>query len=98
MSTHFSAMRSRLVLGPDDLRLAADVFEQALHQVDESASDIAPHATRQLLARHIIEEVLGGERDPDRLREGALASLSSAAEGAPGGTPQRLPPAGSKPP
>src|SRR5207249_2249199 len=71
--------RSRPILGPDDLRLAADVFEQALQRVDESVSGIAPHATRQLLARYIIEKALGGERDPDRLRDGALARLNRAA-------------------
>jgi len=71
--------RSRPILGPDDLRLAADVFEQALQRVDERASVIAPHATRHLLARHIIETTLAGERDPDRLLEGALAHLDRAA-------------------
>jgi hypothetical protein len=64
------------VLQPEDLRMAADVFEAALHSVDESACAHSPYATRQILARYIIERALGGERDPVKLGEGALACLS----------------------
>ena len=55
--------------------MAADVFEAALQAVDESVCAHAPHAARQILARYIIERALGGERDPVKLGEGALASL-----------------------
>jgi len=67
------------VLGPDDLRVAADVFEAALQSLDESACEIPPHAARQLLAQYIIEKALNGYRDPKQLGEGALANLKLAA-------------------
>src|SRR4051812_35549462 len=35
------------VLGPNDLRLAADAFEAALQSLDESACEVAPHAARR---------------------------------------------------
>jgi len=64
-------------LGPDDLRLAADAFEAALHSLDESACDTSPHATRRILARYVIERALSGERDLSRLRDGALAYVTA---------------------
>jgi len=72
-SIHHFPLRQQ-VLQPEDLRLAADVFEAALQAVDESACP--PSAARQVLARYIIEGVLGGERDPVKLGEGAMACLS----------------------
>jgi hypothetical protein len=36
-------------------------------------------ATRELIARYIIEKTLNGERDPVRLRDGALAHLANPA-------------------
>ena len=67
------------VLGPNDLRLAANAFEAALQSLDESACEIPPHAARQLLAQYIIEKALNGYRDPKQLGEGALANLKLAA-------------------
>jgi len=67
------------VLGPNDLRLAANAFEAALQSLDESACEVAPHAARQLLARYIIENALSGRRDPNQLCEGALLYLKLAA-------------------
>jgi hypothetical protein len=67
------------VLGPDDLRLAADAFEAALQSLNESVCAVAPHAARQLLAHYIIEKALSGQCDPRQLREGALAHLKLAA-------------------
>jgi hypothetical protein len=60
------------VLGPDDLRLAADAFEAALHCIGESTCEHSPHATRRLLAHYVIERALAGERDFVALRDGAL--------------------------
>jgi hypothetical protein len=64
------------VLDPDDLRLAADAFEAALQSLPEQARELRPYTARHLLARYIIERALDGERDPARLMEGALNSLS----------------------
>ena len=60
------------VLAPEDIRLAASAFEstlQSLDSVPETAS------TRDAVARYIIERTLLGERDPIRLRDGALAQM-----------------------
>ncbi len=63
-------------LCPDDLRIAADAFEAALQSFPEQARELRPYTARHLLARYIIERALGGERDPTRLKEGALSYLS----------------------
>ena len=60
------------VLGPDDLRLAADAFAAALHSLDESTCQTPPHTTRRLLAHYVIEHALTGERQLEALRDGAL--------------------------
>jgi hypothetical protein len=58
------------------LRIAADAFEAALQSFPEQARELRPYTARQLLARYIIERALDGERDPTRLKEGALSDLS----------------------
>jgi hypothetical protein len=82
-SIHYFPSRQQ-VLQPEDLRMAADVFEAALKCLDESACEHSPYAARQVLARYIIERALGGERDPVRLGEGALACLHLDETGATG--------------
>ena len=72
------------VLSPQDLRMAADAFEDALRALPESAYQLKPCTARQLLARYVIDKALSGVRDPDRLRDGALefVSLSAAKQSA----------------
>jgi len=60
------------VLGPDDIRVAASAFESTLKSLDTVAEK---EATREAVARYIIAQSLQGERDPIRLRDGALAHL-----------------------
>jgi hypothetical protein len=69
----------RDILGPDDLRLAADAFEAALHAIDEGTCETSAHVTRRLLARYVIERALGGEREVAALCDGALAYVSTQA-------------------
>jgi hypothetical protein len=73
MATSISRLN---VLGPEDLRLASDAFEAALHGVNEQTSDIHPYTARQVLARYIIGRALHGERDPTSLRDRALSYLA----------------------
>ncbi len=70
------------VLGPEDLRKAADAFEAALGLIPEDAHDLKPYTARQLLARFVIESALAGEREPIRLRDGALTLLARKAKNA----------------
>ena len=65
------------VLGPDDLRLAADAFEAALLSIHESTCETAAHTIRRRLAEYVIEQALTGERDFDALRDGALGYVRS---------------------
>jgi hypothetical protein len=58
------------VLGPDDIRVAASAFESTLQFLDFVAEE---DATREAVARYIMAQSLQGERDPIRLRDGALA-------------------------
>ena len=67
------------VLSPDDLRLAADAFEDALRSLPPEAHELKPYTARQLLARYVIDRALSGVRDPVRIREGALAYIGLAA-------------------
>ena len=58
------------VLSPEDIRVAALAFEATIKSLDVvSAGDGA----RESVARYIMERALQGERDPSRLRDGALA-------------------------
>jgi hypothetical protein len=77
------------VLRPDDLRMIARVFEAALCAIDETTCRIDAYSARQALARYIMERALRGERDPERLKEGALEHLL-AAVGLPEGDPAWL--------
>jgi len=60
------------ILGPDDIRVAESAFESTLKSLDSVAEK---DATREAVARYIMRQTLQGERDPIRLREGALAYL-----------------------
>ena len=60
------------LLGPDDIRVAASAFESTLRSLDSIAEE---DATREAVARYIMAQSLQGERDPIRLRDGALAHL-----------------------
>jgi hypothetical protein len=60
------------VLAPEDIRVAASAFESALNSLDGAAQ---AESTRETVARYIMERTLQGERDPNRLRDGALAYL-----------------------
>jgi len=64
---------ARNILGPEDLRLASDVFEAALSEVGES--DLHPYAIRKSLAQTVMQQVFAGERDPHRLHDHALDNL-----------------------
>lgn len=66
---------SRQVLGPEDLRRAADAFEMALHALDEATCAMNPYLTRQMLARLIIERALSGDQDPAQMCASALEEL-----------------------
>jgi hypothetical protein len=68
-----------LALWPDELRVAADAFDEALRQLPPESYDLKPYTARQLLARYVMEATLGGMRDLTRLRDGALECVSRAA-------------------
>ena len=67
------------VLSPDDLRLAADAFDDALRSLPPEAHELKPYTARQLLARYVIDKALSGVRDPICMRDGALAYIGLAA-------------------
>jgi hypothetical protein len=64
----------------DEVAVLVDAFEQAWKRVEESGSiragDGHAEATRELLALRIIDIAQLGERDPNRLRDDALAYLA----------------------
>ena len=59
--------------GPDEIRVLTTAFEEALQSL--RLVDRADPAT-EMVARKIIELAQQGERDPVRLRERAVRSLS----------------------
>jgi hypothetical protein len=67
---------------PEVADLMRDAFKAAWQALQQSGSvDAMPYradATRERLALRIIEATQAGERDVDRLRDDALASLSHA--------------------
>ena len=54
--------------------MAASAFESTLKSLDVIAGE---DATREAVARYIMQRTLQGERDPIRLRDGALAHLGA---------------------
>jgi len=61
------------VFDPDTIAVMVTAFEDALREL--RLTDRADPAT-ELVARRIIELVVGGERDPARLRDQVVRSLS----------------------
>ena len=59
----------RSAFGPDEIEVLASAFEAALRELN--LADRTDPATT-LVAKRIIELAQQGERDPDRLREGAV--------------------------
>ena len=58
--------------GPEDIKVLSSAFEEALRElrlVDRT------NPAMQLVARRIIELAQQGERDPIRLREGAIKGM-----------------------
>ena len=60
------------VLSPEDIRVAASAYESTLNALEVI---VERDAAREPVARYIMEHALQGERDPIRLREGALAQI-----------------------
>ena len=58
--------------GPDDIAILVRAFEEALREL--KLVDRTDPAT-QLVAKRIIELAQQGERDPVRLREGAVKAI-----------------------
>ena len=71
----FPAARS---LDPADLEIAATVYVDLVKQLALPAAD---EASRERVAHDIIDRMLQGERDPIRLRDGALARLHPPSNG-----------------
>ncbi len=62
-------------LGPREVTIAASAYDEVLQQVDRASGAAS---AREAVARYILERMLQGERDPIRLREGALAHLGNS--------------------
>jgi hypothetical protein len=57
--------------GPEDVKLLSSVFEEALRELGLARTDPAA----LLVAKRIMALAQGGERDPTRLREGAVKGI-----------------------
>jgi hypothetical protein len=60
------------VFGPDEIEVLSNAFEAALREL-KLVDRTDPVA--QWVAKRIIEMAVNGERDPDRLREGAIKDI-----------------------
>jgi hypothetical protein len=64
---------------PDTVAILAIALQQAWESIEKSGNRLAragyARAAREIVARHIIDLALNGERDPDRLRDKAIAYL-----------------------
>ena len=65
-------------LDPTDLEVAATVYGDVVKQL---ALPHADEASRERVAQNINDRMLLGERDPIRLRDGALAGLPTHSKG-----------------
>ena len=66
--------------GPHEIRTLVAAFDTAWESIQASGAtfETSSHAesARAILAKHIIEAALHGERDQRRLRDGALVALA----------------------
>ncbi|HEX8666440.1 MAG TPA: hypothetical protein VF744_20670 [Beijerinckiaceae bacterium] len=62
-------------LDPDRVRIASQAFDSALQSLGATAVAVRPHRVRHLVASFIVERVMYGEHDPERLARGAVESL-----------------------
>jgi hypothetical protein len=72
----FVPTKSTRFLDPDHAVIASQAFEAALQSLNGKANTLSPHRVRHLLATFIIESVMLGEIDVDRLAREAVESLS----------------------
>ena len=64
---------------PDEVQVLVAAFDKAWETVQASGvvyAEAKAEAVRAILAKHIIEAALHGERDQRRLRDGALVALA----------------------
>ena len=73
-------LHPRPSLGPDEIHIASDALESALRAVTGSMATLPPARVRDIFAKYIAERALMGERDPEKLRDGALECLSLMAQ------------------
>jgi hypothetical protein len=69
--------KSTRFLDPDHARIASQAFKAALLLLDGKANILPPHRLRHLLATFIIESVMLGEIDVERLAREAVESLGT---------------------
>jgi hypothetical protein len=72
----FVPTKSTRFLDPDHARIASQAFEAALQMLGGKANTLSPHRLRHLLASFIVESVMLGEIDVERLALEAVESLS----------------------
>ena len=67
---------------PDEVRALTSAFDKAWEAVQASGAkfdtEIHSRAARTVIAKHIIEAAMQGERDQRRLRDGALMAYTQA--------------------
>ncbi len=64
------------VLAPEDIRIVTSAYDSTLASLNGAAQE---SSTREAVARYIMQKTLQGERDPIRLRDGALAQFRKPA-------------------
>ena len=62
-------------LGPADLSVASAAFEAGLQRVTDSVDGLNAYQIRKILAQHVMEHALHGERDPETLTLAAVQYL-----------------------
>ena len=70
----------RRFLDPDRVRIASRAFDAALQSLGDRAGALRSHRERHLVASFIVERVMDGDHDPERLAEGAIESLAIVAQ------------------
>ena len=63
-------------------RILVDAFDEAWKSVQDSGAANATNEARDVLAKHIVNAAMGGERDHGRLCDGALKYLAEVSRAA----------------
>lgn len=74
MNNNIEKLFHNTVFRPDEIKILCDAYARACKSLHDKGQ---PAIVNEIIAQRIIALASDGERDPDRLSEGALSALGN---------------------